>query len=190
MGVGGRGGPSSGRSCGRPTAALQRTAVGLRPSDGPGHAAGDGVRRASTCFLAGGRADAAGGPRRGDRRTPGGGGSCQPDWHRAVIGGRVGGAALRTHGAPARQRQPERATVLLPVPRGGPHPRAVPGVALAQGEGVPSAGASDTAGGYLQQPLRARSRSSRHAVCSRSGAGRNQCAARPQRGRDPVSPSR
>jgi len=57
--------------------------------------------------------------------------------------------------------------------------RAAPGAAVAQGEGVPSAGASDTAGGYLQQPLRARSRSSRRAVCSRPGAGRN--SARPVR---------
>jgi hypothetical protein len=82
------------------TAALQRTAVELRPSDGPGHAAGDGVRRASTCFLAGGGADAARGPRRGDRRTPGGGGSCQPDWHRAVIGGRVGARPYGPAGLP------------------------------------------------------------------------------------------
>ena len=63
--------------------------------------------------------------------------------------------------------------------------RAAPGAALAQGEGVPCAGAGDTAGGYLQQPLRARSRPGRHAVCSRPGAGRKQCAALPQRGRDP-----
>ncbi len=33
--------------------------------------------------------------------------------------------------------------------------KAAPGAAVANGEGVPSAGASYTAGGYLQQPLRA-----------------------------------
>jgi hypothetical protein len=63
--------------------------------------------------------------------------------------------------------------------------RAAPGTVVAHGEGVPSAGASYTAGDYLQQTLQARSRLSRHAVCSRPGAGRKQCAARPQRGRDP-----